>query len=68
MDQNVFTLIFDCLGSVISVMQTVSFLGVSVFHWSIGFLIMAAVITYLVNTANSPYVESRSHARRRKGD
>lgn len=68
MDQNVFTMIFDILGSVISVMQSVSFLGVSVFHWSIGFIIMSAVITYLINTANSPYVESRSHARRRKGD
>lgn len=66
METQVFDLIFDVLGSVVTVMKSISFLGISVFHWSIGFLIMSAVITYLLNTANSPYVESHSASRRRK--
>lgn len=66
MAEQVFEMIFDVLGTVISVMKSVTFLGISIFYWSIGFLIMSAVITYLLNTANSPYVESHSHAARRK--
>lgn len=66
MENEVFDMIFDILGSIVTVMKSITFLGVSVFHWSIGFLIMSAVITYLLNTANSPYVESHSHAARRK--
>lgn len=66
METEVFDMIFNVLGSIVAVMKAVSFLGISIFHWSIGFLIMSAVITYLLNTANSPYVESHSHAARRK--
>lgn len=66
MENEVFDMIFNVLGSIVTVMKSITFLGVSVFHWSIGFLIMSAVITYLLNTANSPYVESHSHAARRK--
>lgn len=66
MESEVFELIFTALGKVIAVMQSISFLGVSIFHWSLGFVIMSAVITYLLNTANSPYVESHSAAARRK--
>lgn len=53
MAEQVFELIFDILDTVISVMKSITFLGISVFYWSIGFLIMSAVITYLINTANS---------------
>lgn len=66
MENEVFDMIFNVLGSIVTVMKSITFLGVSVFHWSIGFLIMSAVITYLLNTANSPYVESYTSEVRRK--
>ena len=66
MAEQVFEMIFDVIGTVISVMKSVTFLGVSIFYWSIGFLVMSAVIAYLINTANSPYVESHTHEVARK--
>lgn len=53
MAADVFEMIFVVVEAIIDVMKSVSFLGVSVFHWSIGFLIMGAVIAYLLNTANT---------------
>lgn len=53
MAADVFEMIFVVVEAIIDAMKSVSFLGVSVFHWSVGFLIMGAVITYLLNTVNS---------------
>lgn len=63
MAADVFEMIFVIVEAIVDVMKSVSFLGVSIFHWSIGFLIMGAVITYLLNTANS----AADAAPRRKG-
>lgn len=64
MENEIFDMIFTVLGSIVGIMKSISFLGISIFHWSIGFLIMSAVISYLLNTANSPYRESHSKSRK----
>lgn len=63
MDNGIFDLIFTALGSVVTVMQRVTFLGVPVFYWSIGFLLMGAFMARLINTLGSPYMESASQSK-----
>lgn len=63
MDNGIFDLIFTVLGSVVSVMQRVTFLGIPVFYWSIGFLLMGAFMARLINTLGSPYMESASQSK-----
>lgn len=63
MDNNIFDLIFSALSSVVVVMQRISFLGIPVFYWSIGFLIMGAVLVRLINTLGSPYMESATQSK-----
>lgn len=50
--------VFDIFSAIISVMKTITFLSVPLFYWIVGFLIMSAVLTYVLNTAKSPYGES----------
>lgn len=58
-DSEFLNMVFDIFSSIVTVLKTITFMGVPLFYWIIGFLIMSAVIARVINTAGSPYVESQ---------
>nr|CDL65878.1 unnamed protein product [uncultured bacterium] len=66
MDDSILDMFFSVFSTVITVMKTVSFWGVPVFYYCLGFLVIGTVIAYVVNTAKSPPIERGSSQRFRR--
>ncbi len=58
-DSDFLDMVFDIFSSVITVLKRISFMGVPLFYWIVGFLVMSAVIARVINTVGSPYVQSQ---------
>lgn len=64
----VLDMLFGSMSACITVMKEITFGGVPLFYIILGFLILSAVITYVLNVAKSPYIDSerQSQAARRR--
>lgn len=66
---SVLDMVFGAMSACITVMKQITFGGVPLFYIILGFLILSVVITYVLNIAKSPYVDSerqsQAAARRR---
>lgn len=58
----VLDMVFGAMSACVEVLQTITFGGVPLFYIMIGFLILSAVITYILNVTKSPYVESETQS------